>query len=219
MNVPLSLRGGLSSGRWRFFGDFEKQAIYNAANLTLEDFQKTRVAQTPIYSLRTNCRNTPRIAELVHLLGGLQPRYSKILRPDDKVEPELKYFTDDTNQQVEIIKVLQQLYAEGFSGSDIVILSPRTGAASAASAISSSPWKDRLRLIESAGRGQICYSSIQAFKGLEAPVVIVTDIDKIDRDTSMSLFYIAVTRALYKLIIFMHDRVKEDILNLLDLPV
>jgi superfamily I DNA/RNA helicase len=186
--------------------------------LLLLSLLKTRAAQTPIYSLRTNCRNTPRIAELVHLLGGLQPRYSRILRPDDRVEPELKYSIDDAHQKQLLITALQQLYTEGFSGNDIVILSPRTNAACAAGAISGPPWKDRLRPIETAGRGQIGYSSIHAFKGLEAPVVIVTDIDRIDRDTSMSLFYIAVTRALYKLIIFMHEHVKEDILNLLNLP-
>ena len=33
--LDLSLKGGLASGQWRFFGDFEKQAIYSAANLSL----------------------------------------------------------------------------------------------------------------------------------------------------------------------------------------
>ena len=52
---------------------------------------------------------------------------------------------------------------------------------------------------------------------MEAPAVIVTDIDGIENGSSMSLFYVAVTRALHRLVILMHERVKEDIGNLLGL--
>jgi superfamily I DNA/RNA helicase len=110
------------------------------------------------------------------------------------------------------------LYTEGFAGNEIVILSPRTGTACAAGAMSMAPWKDRLKPIESAGRGQIGYSSIHAFKGMEAPIIIITDIDKIEGNSSISLFYIAVTRALYRVLIFMHEQVKRDIGKLLNLP-
>ncbi len=213
--LDLSLRGGLASGRWRFFGDFEKQAIYAGANLSLEQFQRNRANHVPVYRLRTNCRNTPRVAELVHLLGGLQPGYTKVLRLDDWVEPSLKYYTSDTQQQQLLIAALQQLYSEGFTGEDIVILSPKAGAACVAGKITSPPWRDRIKPIELAGRGSIGYCSIQAFKGLEAPAIIVTDVDSIDSDSSMSLFYIAVTRTLHKLIIFMREDVKKVIAGLL----
>ncbi len=217
--LDLSLSGGLASGNWRFFGDFEKQTIYNSANLPLKHFQQTRAVQVPVYSLRTNCRNTPRIAEVVHLLGGLQPRYSRILRPDNRIEPKLKYYKSTEQQQRLLIDTLQQLYADKFLGNEIVILSPRIGAACAAGIVSETPWKDRLKPIESVGRGQVGYSSIHAFKGMESPIIIVTDIDKIDDGTSMSLFYVAVTRAFHKLFIFMHENVKKDISSLLNLPI
>jgi len=215
--LDLSLRGGISSGRWRFFGDFEKQAIYNSTALSRESFRRAYTPDVPIYSLRVNCRNTPRIAALVHLLGGLHPGYARILRPDNKVEPELKYYMNTTQQQQLLIDTLQRLYAEGFPGNDIVILSPRAAKTSTAGSITRAPWKDRLRPFELAGRGQTGYSSIHAFKGMEAPAVIVTDIDGIENDSSLPLFYIAVTRALHRLVILMHERVKEDIGNLLGL--
>jgi len=217
--LDLSLRSGLASGRWKFFGDFEKQAIYNAANLSLKQFQEKRVNHVPIYMLRANCRNTPRIAELVHLLGNLQPGYSRILRPDNKIEPSLKYYTSDTQQKQFLVTSLEQLYAEGFIGNDIVILSPRSGIACIASAINISPWRDRIKPIESINRGFVGYSSIQAFKGLEASVIILTDIDTINDDASVSLFYIAVTRALHRLLIFMHEDVKQDIAKLLHIQL
>jgi hypothetical protein len=213
--LDLSLRGGLASGRWKFFGDFEKQAIYTAADLSLEEFQRDRAHYVPIYRLRANCRNTPRIAELVHLLGDLRPGYSRVMRPDDRVEPSLRYYTSDAQQQQLLVTALQQLYSEGFSGDEIIILSPRAGASCAAGKITSAPWRDRIKPIELSGRGLVAYSSIQAFKGLEAPVIIVTDIDAVDSEQSVSLFYIAVTRALQRLLIFMHENAKKDIARLL----
>ena len=215
--LDLSLKGGLSSGLWRLFGDFEKQAIYSSANVPLKQFQKIHAPQVPVYLLRTNCRNTPRIAELVHLLGGLQPRYTRILRPDNRIEPELKYYINKEQQQRLLVDVLQKLYSDGYSGHEIVILSPKAGSTSIVGTVSDVPWKDRLKPIEFVGSGQIGYSSIHAFKGMEAPIIIVTDIDKIDDDTSVALFYTAVTRALHKLLIFMHENVKRDILDLLNL--
>lgn len=75
--LDLSLRGGLSSGHWRFFGDFENQAIYDAANISLEEFRVRRAAGVPIYSLRVNCRNTPLVAEWVRVLAKLDPGYNR----------------------------------------------------------------------------------------------------------------------------------------------
>lgn len=216
--LDLSLKGGLSSGFWSLFGDFEKQTIYQAANLSLEQFRQTYAPQVPIYSLRTNCRNKPRIAELVHLLGGLRPHYARVLRPDDKIEPEIHYYSDDFIQQSLLINTLQRLYSDGFPGNEIVILSPRTGSTCAAGKIQKSPWKERLKPIERASRGDVSYCSISSYKGMEAPVIVITDIDKIEDNTSNSLFYIAVTRALHRLIIFMHEYTKNDIKKLLSLP-
>ncbi|MGH2496277.1 MAG: ATP-binding domain-containing protein [Ktedonobacteraceae bacterium] len=217
--LDLSLKGGLHAGHWQFFGDFEKQTIYNSStNLSLEQLLQVRKIQAPIYSLRVNCRNTPRIVEMVHLLGGLSPGYSKILRPDNRIEPNLLYYTDSTHQQLLLVNTMEQLFTEGFSGRDIVILSPKAGANSTPGTISSLPWRERLRPVDIAKGEQIRYGTIHAFKGLEAPVVVVTDIDKIDRSTSAALFYIAITRALHRLVLLMHDNVKQDILNLLNLP-
>lgn len=217
--LDLSLQGGLASGRWKLFGDFEKQAIYRAANLSLEQFQRDRATHVPIYTLRANCRNTPRIAELVHLLGGLKPGYTRILRPDDKVEPSLNYYVSNIQQDQLLVASLAQLYSEGFTASDIVILSPKSGSACAAGSLTLTLWRDRIKPIEQAKQGFIGYSSIHAFKGLESPVIIVTDIDAIDTEFSVSLFYIAVTRALHRLLIFMHEDVKKDVARLLHLQI
>ena len=50
---------------------------------------------------------------------------------------------------------------------------------------------------------------------MEAPAVIVTDIDKLTTPTSTVLFYVAVTRVLQRLIILVHEPAKAEILRTL----
>lgn len=211
--LDLSLKGGLATGRWMMFGDFEKQAIYDA-NVSLDHLKNERVRNAPVYSLRINCRNTPRIAYLVHLLGGLEPGYSKILRPDDLVEPELKYYSSSCSQELILTNILQRLYDEGYKGKQIIVLSPKAEG-DCASNVNTKPWKERLKPYEIAGEGHIGFSTIHSFKGLEAPAVILTDIEHISDPVSVALFYIGVTRALQRLVILAHESAKSEVVSTL----
>jgi hypothetical protein len=213
--LDLSLEGGLASGQWRFFGDFEKQAIFGAANIPLNVFIKNRAGSAPTYALRMNCRNTPRIASLVHILGDLNPDYSKILRPDNGIEPELHYYDRSNDQTTLLIEALDSFYKKGLRGNNIVILSTRADTSCAARSVWGRPWVERIKPFELSGQGQIGYCSIHAFKGLEAPIIIVTDVDDVSGPINRALFYIAITRALQELIILAHDSVKNDILSIL----
>ncbi|MGI9064874.1 MAG: NERD domain-containing protein [Pyrinomonadaceae bacterium] len=215
--LDLSLRGGLAAGRWRFFGDFEKQNIYDTANLSLEEAITTRVGEAPVFSLRVNCRNTPRVAELVHLLGGLVPGYNRILRPDDGGEPKLLYYRNAEEQESLLVSQLEELGKSGFRGSDVTVLSTRAGDAAAAARVSVSPWKERLRPLASATGGQIGYGTIHSFKGLEAEAIIVTDVENI-AGPATALFYIAITRALHRLTLLIHESAKNEIVQSLLKP-
>lgn len=214
--LDLSLKGGLATGRWRFFGDFAKQTIYGSKGISLEKFRSERAPLVSLYSLRTNCRNTPRVADLVRLLGDGEPEYSRVLRPDDRVDPELYYYKDNEDQKRLLIKTLERLFDSGYSGQDIVVLSTRGTTTCIASQIGSEPWSSRLKPFATTTSGHIGYCSIHGFKGLESPAVIITDIEQLeDRDRSWSLFYIAATRCLQKLVILMHRNVQEDITKML----
>lgn len=213
--LDLSLKGGLASGHWRIFGDFEKQAIYGAANIALDTFRQTRSGQAPVYSLRVNCRNTPRIAEFVHLLGGLAPKYSRILRPDSGVEPELNFYDSLAAQQKLLADVLDALADEGSPANETVVLSPRADKYCLAASIQAVPWQDRLRPIALAKPGSISYCSIQSYKGMESPIVVVTDIEQITGEQWQSLFYIAVTRSLHRLILLFHTNTRAEMISIL----
>lgn len=213
--LDLCLTGGLTAGCWNMFGDFVYQQIYSAANLHMEEFIKELCVNTPVYTLGVNCRNTPRIAAYAPLLGGLTPDYRKILRADDKVKPELIFYKD-SQQQKEILskQLLRFREKEKFKGSEIVILSPSAGNCCAVSLLP--PWRDRVKpfTLEAAG-GHIRYSTIHSFKGLEAPVIIVTDLDKIKDKESMNLLYVAVTRSLSRLVLLIRESARTDLRTIL----
>jgi superfamily I DNA/RNA helicase len=212
--LDLELAGGMASGEWRFFGDFERQSIYGIGGVSLDAFLDRRAARVPQYSLRTNCRNTPRVASLVRLLSHLEPDYSKVLRPDDGVEPELRFFPPERSSGDALARVLEELRSGGYRGRDIVILSPRSSGSSAEN-LAAPPWRDRLRPLGASGPGHSSYGTIHAFKGLEAPAVVVTDLADVSGPSAEALFYIAVTRPTERLVLLLPDSARASMARLL----
>jgi DNA polymerase III delta prime subunit len=211
--LDLCLRGGLSTGRWRLVGDFEKQSLYvKSAEDPLIPLRE-RVLAFAEYGLRDNCRNPPRIACLAHLLGRLAPDYSRVLRPDNGIEPQVLYYRDADHQRQLLADQLDCLFREGFEGHEVVILSSRADQYSIARKLSSARWQVR-PFAEKAQR-QVGYCSIYAFKGLEARVVILVDIDDLAVAGTSDLFYTGVTRALERLIILANQAAKTSIINAL----
>jgi superfamily I DNA/RNA helicase len=208
--LDLSLAGGLSSGEWRLLGDFERQSIYGKGATSLDGFLARRGEGVPVYSLRTNCRNTPRVATLVRLLGHLDPDYSKVLRPDDGVEPELRFYPQERTAAEALTRALDELRAGGYRGRDVAVLSPRASGSSA-ERVTDQPWCDRLRSFGETGGGHTGYGTIHAYKGLEAPAVVVTDLDEVTGPAAEALFYIAVTRPTERLILVLPDSARTSI--------
>jgi hypothetical protein len=208
--LDLSLKGGLGAGTWRFFADFEKQAIYGTDRDALEDLLRRR-SHGARYSLRINCRNSPRIAEWAQMLGGLDPHYKGILRPDDGVDPKIVYYGDSPQQGDRLRECVASLLDDGFTTRDIVILSPRAEGSCAQSQVGTAT-KIRLRPFgQVGGAGGIEYSTIHAFKGLESRAVVITDVEGIGDAAEQALFYTGITRALHRLVIIAHERVREQI--------
>lgn len=212
--LDLSLSGGLSTGEWRLFGDFERQTIYGEKGATLEAFQRGRGANAPVYSLRDNCRNTPRIATLVRLLSHMEPDYSRVLRPDNGVEPDLRFYADEEGAPHALIRALEGLRSDGYRGRDVVVLSPRASG-SAAEQVTEQPWRDRLRPVAAGGEGYTLYSTIHAYKGLEAPAIVVSDLDDVSGKAAEALFYIAVTRPTERLLLLFPESARAGIARML----
>jgi len=212
--LDLSLVGGLNSGRWLFFGDFEKQAIYSTFLNEIDSIQRNRLSNFSRYGLRVNCRNTPRVAEFVHLLGGLIPKYSKVRRPDDQVEPTIVPYKNEGQQKEKLEQTIDKLLQEGFGCSELVILSPRSDQDCISSIISSRSFS-LLPIKQKNSKNDIGFCTIHSFKGLEAPAIIVTDIDEVESEKSASLFYIAITRSIDRLVILVSDKARKEMVNIL----
>ncbi len=197
--LDLLVSGGLNTGRLLFFGDFERQAIFE--NPAGRDLLHERAPHLVSYRLATNCRNVPRIGYGVNLLSGLEPGYRDFRRIDDGIEPTYLKYDDAQEQSERLAAAVRQLRQEGFELHEIVVLSPLRGRAAAN--VCEDPWLLQVLQPMKAGtpsRGQLRYATIQSFKGLDAPAVIVTDLDDSVVPNFQSVLYIGLTRATDRLI-------------------
>lgn len=197
--LDLLVKGGLRDGRVLFFGDFERQAIYDS-NATVKALRK-RAPSLISYRLTVNCRNLPRIGTVVSTLSGLTPGYRRFRRDDDGVNPSFITFQSGDDQSIRLVQAIQQLKNDGFRLDEIVVLSPLDAGSTAES--TTDPW---LRQVlqpadgHSPRPGKLRYSTIHAFKGLDAPAVVVTDLEQERISNFSALLYIALTRATDRLI-------------------
>ena len=199
--IELLVASGLGAGTWRFFGDFTNQAIYDAGSRRPLDELDRRTDRFTRYELRENCRNTPRIASAVTLLTG-SPSYAKVLRPDNGVEPQILLYRDAEGQVSQLAATLNVLRDEGYGNDEIAILSKNShGCVEGLVA----PWSSRISPLGAQDPNRIRSGTIHAFKGLEAPAVIVTDIDRIGDDESDALLYVALSRATDRLVVFVRE--------------
>ena len=209
------LDGELSGGCWRMFGDFERQAIYLVQPAGAIAKIMARARDIARYRLRRNCRNTPRIAEYTVRLGGLQPGYSRVLRPDCGPEDTpLTSFYSSHEQEAELLRaVIDDLLATGeFTAEDIVILSPAVD--SCARHLAESTARPPLVPLPDRRVGASSYGTVSAFKGLEAQAVVLTDIDEVGTPHAQRLFYVGVSRATDRLRVLVRDGLQHDIAQL-----
>jgi hypothetical protein len=194
--LDLMVKGGLADGRVLLFGDFERQAIFDdgAGRALLS----ARLPHLPSRRLLMNCRNLPRIGYSVNLFSGLNPGYAKFRRSDDYVHPNpvwLKYRNGD-DQSALLRQAVQALRDEKYELNEIVVLSP-LGLGSVAATTTDNWLRSVLKQADGRARkkGELQYATIQAYKGLEAPAVILTDLDRNVVPNFESVLYVGLTRA------------------------
>lgn len=189
--LDLMVEGGLAGGRCLMFGDFERQSLYGLPDGRNE--LAARIPGLPTFTLTANCRNLPRIGSAVELITGMEPGYKRFRRPDDGMQPRYYWYSDPKQQGRLLVRAIRELRDEGFQFDEIAVLSTRR--LQSAAAVCQDPWLRPL-LVESqtAVPGKVRYSTVHAFKGLEAPAVIVTDIDQPTTPGFEALLYVGLTR-------------------------
>lgn len=197
--LDMMVSGGLDGGRLLLFGDFERQAIFDVPDG--RSLLRQRAPQLTTRRLTENCRNLPRIGYQVNLLSELDPGFQRFRRQDDGVDPTLVPYAAGTDQSPILVQAVHNLRNDGFGLDEIVVLSPLRGGSTAET--TSDPWlRQVLRPADGTpGRaGELRYSTIHAFKGLEAPAVILTDLDRGATPNFVSLLYVGLTRATDRLV-------------------
>ena len=186
------VKGGLFEGNFTFYGDFARQAIFDP-NSSLEILKGRTFYSNKKLSI--NCRNTRNIGnELLNVTGYEDKHYLLTISG----EPVEYYSWEDLETEKKILQQkIMEINKKGISSKRLVVLSPRTREKSVIGYFD----KDGL-IIGNYGEDPKSYyamfSTIQAFKGLESEVVIITDIESY---SDSQLMYVGLSRARSKMIV------------------
>ena len=207
----LAVKGGLAGGTWAVFGDFTQQALYNGGSSSMvnlseycEHFVKAR--------LNLNCRNTRRIAEETALFGGFSTPPFKFGQ-ENGVPVEHRYWNTNSSLVKALTTTIGQLLLGGVSLDDIVVLSPRrleNSALANVERIGDALLFDCSRTLD-VSQGSIRFSTIHSFKGLESQVVIIVDIDEIEKDGPQAIMYVGMSRARSLLVLMIDEGARRSV--------
>ena len=201
--LDMTLKRGIERGKWSFFGDFERQAIYSPAKdetMFLELLEGK--ASFIRYKLTENCRNTKNICKEIKVVTG----FSKDSKYDGIVSgPQVEYITyrDQSEEADKLVNIIKNLSANQVERGRITILSPRKKEKSAVKFLKGIKVQDYSVEIQD----EISFSTIQGFKGLENTVIILTDIESYD---DVRLMYVAFSRARSGLYVLESESAKTE---------
>lgn len=204
------LVGGFAGSRVVLAGDFTHQDIYRprtplgapplAEQVGEADRLETITRRLPgvaTMTLANNVRQSRELAQFIEaVLGG--DVYDSFDRDgkDDEPSAELHLYCSLEQQGEQLQGALASLWDDGWEPEEIVILSPRRDSAAARA---KGLVVDALAPGGMTGSG-VRWGTVHAFKGLEAPVVIVTDVDETGPHWE-DLLYVGMTRATDRLVV------------------
>lgn len=207
--LDLVVKGGLATGKWRMFGDFDNQMIFGQGTMDLDDFRSKWGSNAPVHLLRFNCRNTPRIVQTINLYMNAKPGYDKVLRPDNDIDCMVKFYKDESEQERLLAEVLESYRRDNVKAEDVVVLSPKLDCA--AKRMTIPPWNQRLLPLEESSPGHVSYHTIQGFKGLERPAVVLTDISSVGAEEAQALLYVGLTRGTARVTALASEQVRNEL--------
>ena len=201
------LKGGLKDGSWYFFMDAERQDLYGAAGGadTVKAELKSRGVSYTNYNLTDNCRNSMAIAEKIDAIFGTKSRFRSDAERGEAVQ--IKAYKDDHEQKKRLEEILNRLKKDGIAADQIAILSALRLENSVVKDLSGWPvtndYQNR--------KGKILFSTVHTFKGLDSPVVILTDINHFFYPNNKMTLYVGMSRAKSLLYVLCREKTYKDI--------
>jgi hypothetical protein len=210
--LDLLVRGGLNGGRWAMFCDFARQAIYcdTGPQHMLAEIDR-RVTRFVRFLLTVNCRNSQPIGEETALISGFTvPPFLPAHVQGPPVD--YRFYSGKEEEREQLRDVVGGLLRKRLSPAVITILSPVSRDKSCVSVpvqgvpqiedLSDSNVQDDCDKLK--------FSTIQAFKGLENSVIILTDIRDLSTPASRSLLYVGMSRARQMLFLLIDRESREQ---------
>lgn len=186
-SLDCLLKGGLDHGRWAVFYD-EKQNIYNSEYQ--EGMDILRSYPHTKFRLFVNCRNTVQIGTYSAKASGVT--FAEFMRENGEEVGKISY-EDEKDFGRKIKEILKVLREGKVSAGDITFLSPKKYKNSklAAMKVKVNELNDNFQPDPAVP----VYATIQGFKGLDAKVVILCDVEALRSETFSQYIYLAGTRA------------------------
>jgi len=209
------LKGGLAEGQWVIFGDFLRQAIFSSVTgEELKALVHSKSSQFAKGRLTLNCRNTRNIGEETALLSGFaSPPYR--MGQVAGLPVDYRYYDSPDDQRSTLSDTLRKLLAGGVKASDIVVVSHLRLSNSAIVGLNGgNDFKivDIGDIASTRSRVPVIYfSTTQAFKGMESPVVVLCDVEHVSEHETQALLYVAMSRARSHLVVIAHSNVRDAI--------
>lgn len=214
--MDAMLQGGLAGGRWVISGDFNRQAIFGGAcpALGLPKFESLLRERAPHFGhlqLNRNCRNTRQIAEETAMLAGFD-RMPYRLNAAEGPAVDYRFWRTPNEQLDRFAQALHDLQRDGVTADQIVVLSPLRFENSVANRVRNGgfPIVDVTEAGLSTPRA-VSFATVQAFKGMEARVVVLTDLRGIEDSDRQSLLYVAMSRARTALVMLVHETFRPHV--------
>lgn len=230
--MSLALKGGLTSGRWAMFADFEQftpDRVPDSKKENLDDYYTTDYKE---FNLTQNVRNTRRIATVVNRVISATPANPVDLPVPNGPSPVARYWSDVGELRRLLDSEVRDLLAEGERIEDIVVLRPSFDSRSEHYATDTDllpytyadypmwdcpginfPPRDACDQrpccrISSYDDKYLKFRSVRRFKGMESKIVILL-VDNVRAKADRTMLYVGLTRARIKLVVLGHEATRD----------
>lgn len=201
------VQDGMKDGRWIWFED-NQQNIFKQDSDTVKQpvLKKYHPAR---FCLTSNCRNTKPIS-VFNSLATATEKQKCLVDSNLKVSPV--FYTSNNHQRKKLEDIITRLLGGGVDPLDIVLLSPHIQAKSVLQGvekIGGIPVKV-YETHPNAAEKVLRFATIHKFKGLEAKIIIVTDVTELDSVNMRSLNYVAFSRPSACLEVLLHEDTRKQ---------
>lgn len=180
---------GINRGRWHIFFD-RHQNIYGTAVQELVE-KRLAEAQPAFDDLFENCRNTRQVAVQASIISGIDLALEGA--PEGPACDNV-YYRDRKSFLAQLEATVARLLKQDIRPSDIAVLSTRTRENSllaGETTLAGVPLADAT----DAAAGDMIFSTMHGFKGLERLVILAVDMDGIGESARALLHYAGLSRA------------------------